>query len=266
MKFLLGICSYKDKQLRKLLRRIYSYGFKNELEKVIVVHENSGIKTPKGFIDVKEKTSRGKALCINKIIEISKNFSSDVLVFLAGDVYLDVKNVDLLVDELHDESVVAAYARPVVVNHNFQSRFFGSFFWNLHHKFSLVRPKICGELYAVKKKYLDLLPENVINDDYYIQKLVEDKGEIKYLSNVYVNILFPPLTDFFNQRKRINQGYMQVKKPFLKEYIPILIKAFFSNPVAFTTIFTIELLAKIFAWIDFKKGKIMYNWKRSLIE
>jgi cellulose synthase/poly-beta-1,6-N-acetylglucosamine synthase-like glycosyltransferase len=84
----------------------------------------------------------------------------------------------------------------------------------LHHAISLhQKPKLSGELCAIRASCLQEIPENVATDEPYIELAIRKQGyDILYVPEALVYIRCPTNTvDLLKQRKRIWLGHMQLQ-------------------------------------------------------
>ena len=85
----------------------------------------------------------------------------------------------------------------------------------LHHLISLKgKPKLSGELCAIRTVCLQPIPEEIATDEPYIELVIRQQGyKIGYLPEAVVRIRTPTnLSDLLKQRKRIWIGHMQLKR------------------------------------------------------
>lgn len=150
--------------------------------------------------------------------------SHDVLVLTDGDVYVDTDALRPLVEPLRDPSIGAVSGRPVSLND--RGTLLG--YWS-HvlveagaHRLRLRRtaqgqPIECsGYLYALRRRLVDHVPEEVLSDDGYISMQVWSQGyRIGYAPAARVYVRFPTtFQDWLRQKVRGVAGYYQ---PYLKD-------------------------------------------------
>jgi cellulose synthase/poly-beta-1,6-N-acetylglucosamine synthase-like glycosyltransferase len=142
--------------------------------------------------------------------------SADVLVLVNADALPEKGSVKKLISELADSDAGAVFAQPVPFE-GFRGTCYGivRVIWRLHHKISLLqRPKLSGELCAIRTSCLQSIPRNVATDEPYIEMAICKQGyDISYVPTALVNIRCPTgLGDLMKQRKRIWIGHMQLQK------------------------------------------------------
>jgi cellulose synthase/poly-beta-1,6-N-acetylglucosamine synthase-like glycosyltransferase len=157
-----------------------------------------------------QKQREGKCSAINLLISQA---AGEVLALVNGDNRLDEGSLDHLMRPFIDPAVGMAGGHPTPVNSPDTAVGFAvHMVWDLHHRLSLIYPKI-GELVAFRKDGVSL-PTHLGSDEDNIRMQLERKG----LRSVYVPeatvINKGPTTvaDFMKQRTRINIGEGYVKR------------------------------------------------------
>jgi len=159
-----------------------------------------------------ETERNGKASALNLLLERSEQY--DCLIYMGGDNLPCNESLDRLMATLKSEDADIVGARPTPLNDpNTFMGFCTHLLWNLHHTFSLEKPKISGELMAFRSKIVRELPPAIINDDAYIQSLGEmKKCRIIYCPQAEVLLKGPStIHDFLTQRKRVFIGHKQLE-------------------------------------------------------
>ena len=106
-----------------------------------------------------------------------------------------------------DNSVCATSGHPVPLNSKTNTWGFGShLLWDMHHYILLNWPtKLSGELCAIRRKYVENVPEAAGGDDIYLERIVLLKnGKISYEPRSIIYIMGPKSArDYFKQRRRV---------------------------------------------------------------
>jgi len=157
-----------------------------------------------------QKQREGKCSAINLIISQAEG---EVVALVNGDNRLEDGSLESLLEPFRDPSVGMAGGHPVPVNSPDSTIGFAvHMVWDLHHRLSLINPKI-GELVAFRKDGVSL-PTHLGSDEDNIRMQLERRG----LRSVYVpdaiviNKGPTNVTDFMKQRTRINIGEGYIKK------------------------------------------------------
>ncbi len=218
----IGVCVYnEEKNIRKLLTSLTRQTLLTvEISEIIVVASAPTDKTcdiveefaahDRRIRLVKQPRREGKSSAVNLFIQTARE---DVLVLMGGDLILDASVVQRLVQEFSDAEVGMAGARPVPVN-NIDAGFCGfaaHLLWDLHHRLSLVDPKM-GEVIAFRKVFRRI-PVMSSVDEANIEPLIRGQGyRIRYVPEARVMNKDPEtVSDFIKQRRRIYSGHLAVK-------------------------------------------------------
>jgi cellulose synthase/poly-beta-1,6-N-acetylglucosamine synthase-like glycosyltransferase len=224
LKALIGIPAYnEEKNIRRLLESLSKACSKIEDEcTILVISSGSTDQTDmivrdymKSDTDVKlvtEEERKGKVSAINLLLDEAQDY--DVMICMGADNLPDDDAVGRLCEAFRDPNVGIVGAHPVPVDD--PNSFWGWIshtLWNIHHLVSLEHPKTSGELFAIRSNIVKELPPGIINDDMYLQALVEQKGhKAVYLSDVHVSLKGPSgLRDFIRQRRRVIFGHIQLE-------------------------------------------------------
>jgi cellulose synthase/poly-beta-1,6-N-acetylglucosamine synthase-like glycosyltransferase len=222
-----------------------------------------------------EKTRMGKANALNKLFEKARR-SADILVLVNADALPKRGSIRKLVSKLARSEAAGAFAQPVP----FENRDEGgnvckgivNLIWRLHHLISAFnKPKLSGELCAIKTAYLRNIPENVATDEPYIEMtLREQNSEILYVPEASVNIRGPTsIKDLIKQRKRIWAGHLQLRNETgfaVSTMSPQNVFRMISElrPIELLYLalgFVVETVAYLEARIDVDKGEIPFVWE-----
>lgn len=161
--------------------------------------------------------ANGKPAALNQGID---SCSSEVLIFMDGDVVIGKNSLSSLVSKL-DDDIWLVSGRPV--SSDKKDNLLG--YWgnlladaaNLKRLNALKSDSayfVSGYLYAAKKFDDMIFPEDTLVDDGWISLKVLSLGKkISYSSNSYVYVKYPKtLSDWFKQKRRSAGGYSQLDK------------------------------------------------------
>lgn len=170
------------------------------------------------IVDNNERTGKAGALD-----EILKNSTSDIVIFLDGDVKLHNKCFDeILKPFLFNNSVGVVGGNVASLNADKEGLF--SFISKLerqmHHELcvDLMRegkpPKVNGTFFAVKRNAISCLPRHVVSDDEYVSWNAQRKGyRVVYAPKALVYTKDPEnFKDYIVKRRRIFVGHFLIKK------------------------------------------------------
>jgi len=248
---------------------VVSSGSKDRTNDVVMHYSNN-------FSNVNlivEDERNGKASAFNILLEILEE-NYEILVYMGADNIPEKKSIQLLINQLESKKIDAVGGRPVPVNNKGGiPGFFAHLLWNLHHLYSLEYPKISGELMAFKKGVMQKLPVRVVNDDLYIQRMLEkSECNLKYIPDAIVYLKGPgTISDFLRQRRRIFTGHLQIKALFEKKVetmrvpnINMLRQACPYFGVKGSIYALLFVLAHAFVYFlslwDYNRMKIPYKW------
>lgn len=199
--------------------------------------------------------------------------SADMLILVNADALPAERSIAMLVGELSSCEAGAVFAQPVPFE-GFSGVCYGivRVVWRLHHIISLLqRPKLSGELCAIRVSCLRNIPGNIATDEPYIELAIHEQGrKILYVPSATVSIRCPTnVVDLVKQRKRIWIGHMQLRKETGFE-VPTtnpknIIQAVSNLKLAELPCLVlggvVEIIAYIQARIVVNKGRIPYAWE-----
>ena len=156
-----------------------------------------------------QKQRQGKASAINLYLSQAPG---DVFIIESGDTQPDTDTIEKLVKPFLDPGVGMTGGRPVPVNS--ENTFVGftvHLLWNLHHRISLVRPKL-GELVAFRNVVREI-PNDTAVDEASIEAIIRGAGlRLVYIGEARVfNKGAENVRDFLKQRRRIAIGHLHLK-------------------------------------------------------
>ncbi|MHA1681229.1 MAG: glycosyltransferase [Promethearchaeota archaeon] len=223
------------------------------------------------IILIEEKEKNGKPAALNKII---RSFKGDILILSGADGYFNNDSLYWLLKNFDDASTSAACGHPVPINPKNSLWGYGSYMlWEFHHLVLSHYPeKLSGELCALKREFLEIVPENKGGDDIYLERSVMAKnGKISYEQRAIIHILGPQtIVDYFKQRRRV-MGHIKKAEIISNIQSPTttfskLVKIMLRNIRKFLSPYSIpvmivELLARFMASRDVRKERITSNWE-----
>jgi len=165
---------------------------------------------------ISEPERRGKSRALSGLLR-RLNSGYDVVVYMGADNIPEEGAIDKLLQRLtSDERIGLVGGRPVPLNHlNTTAGWMTHLLWGTHHGLSIrYRPKISGELCAIRAGAVYEVPPTIINDDAYLQFIFEMNGySVAYEPNAVVYLRGPEtIRDFFSQRYRVTIGHYQVEQ------------------------------------------------------
>lgn len=276
MKVAVGIAAYNEEaNIGNLLSRL----LEEDVDEIIVVTSGCTDRTDDIVAEfcekcqrikhVREAERRGKSAAVNIILREARD--KDVLVMLSADNLPEKGGIRKILEHF-EEKVGAVSGRPVPTNDKRKlCGFISHLLWELHFRISRRSAKLTGEFYAVRPYLVGELPENVVNDDLFVEQEVRRRGYEIVQSDVLSLMKGPEsVSEFLRQRIRVHIGHLQLRKT--KNYSPstasiriILSEAFKSVeskelPKLFAA-FLLEGIARVCALLLFKLGKIPYKWR-----
>jgi biofilm PGA synthesis N-glycosyltransferase PgaC len=279
----IGICAYNEKNnIRNLLQNLVVEQDLPKNCRILVVCSGCTDETP--FIvkefekrdsrieTIIEESRRGKANALNSIFKIAKE-SADVLILVNADALPKRGSITKLLYKLTNNNAGVVFAQPVP-SEELNGICYGivNVIWRLHHAISLdQKPKLSGELCAIRASCLQEIPENIATDEPYIELAIRKQGyDILYVPEALVYIRCPTNTfDLLKQRKRIWLGHMQLQnetnyKVSTSRFRNVLcaISALSLNEVLYVFLGAlIEIIAYSQARTALSKDMIPYVWE-----
>jgi cellulose synthase/poly-beta-1,6-N-acetylglucosamine synthase-like glycosyltransferase len=280
---LIGVCAYnEEKGIDRLLQNLISEQNIPKESKILVVCSGCTDKTPRIVASFHKRDSRikplienvrrGKSNALNKIFKAAKA-EADILVLVNADALPESGSINKLVAKFSTPDVGAVFAQPVPLKNPGDSCYgVTRLIWRLHHIIStLDRPKLSGELCAMRTAYIQKIPEDTATDEPYIETALGERHKnTLYAPEALVHIRCPTnIVDIIKQRKRIWIGHMQLEnttgyKVSTSSFKNILralsglkrSEAIYILPGAF-----LEIVAYLEAKILFTKGIIPFVWE-----
>jgi glycosyltransferase involved in cell wall biosynthesis len=224
---------------------------------------------------IAERGRRGKASAWNTLIEIAEHGGFDVLVYMGADNLPSRGGISFLLDDLEGGlGIVGAHPVPVDPISNFLG-WSTNLQWNMHHHISReVRPKVSGEMCALRVGVVREMPPGIINDDVYLERLFELRGfKVGYCENSKVLLRGPStLSNMMSQRRRVYIGHHQTRmylgeKPSTVWFRSVFLigKALPSRglrPYVYLVLsFFIQGMLYLIAKLDLYRGNLPYKWK-----
>ena len=280
----IGVCVYnEEKNIVNLINSLLAQQLKNvSITEIIVVSSGSFDKTVdlikffakrnKKIKLIIQKKREGKASAVNLFISKAKN---EVLVLVGGDLALGKDTIEKLVKEFKNPEIGMTGCHPISVSEskNDLVHFSGKLLWELHHRISLIKPKM-GEVIAFRKVF-KRIPVFSSVDEANIEPLIRGQAyTIKYVSGAKIYNKIPStLKDFISQRRRIYNGHLAVKSEqsyevatmdlalIIKVYLSLL-KENLSLKFILMSLGTVclEAYCRFLGWLDYKMGKRHTIW------
>jgi poly-beta-1,6-N-acetyl-D-glucosamine synthase len=152
----------------------------------------------------------GKASAVNLFL---RSATSEVVVLESADTLPRFNAIESLVSPFTDPKVGMVGGHPVPTNSRESLMGFGvHLLWELHHRISLIRPKM-GELIAFRQIFHQIPNETAV-DEASIEPLIIGQGfKCAYAPEAVVYNCGPEtIRDFIKQRRRIYSGHLYVKE------------------------------------------------------
>jgi len=278
-----GIPAHEEENnIGKLLDFLCYACHSKEIEDIYVVSSGSMDRTDKIVLSyaqrdprvhlIVEEERKGKISALNVLLTESERY--DWLIYMGADNLPEKGAISTLMNRLREVGVDAVGGKPVPLNppENLTG-FFAHLLWNLHHLTSLQFPKLSGELMAFRAGIIHELSPTIINDDMYLQHLLEQKGrKVEYCAEAKVYLMGPTsLKDFIRQRRRVFVGHRQIesltgrKVPTMRwPKWTLILRACpftgFKGCVYALLFVAFQALALLLSKWDLKRGQLPYKW------
>ena len=278
---------FLDSNLLKSDDEILIVGPDEETEKIVKEFQ---LRFP--IIKYLKDKGKGKPAALNLAFQQAKG---EILILSDGDVKIKKEDVEYLIAPFNNTEVGAVSGQPISISS--RNNLFG--YWSHFLTFAAHQMRLknknfpcSGYLFAVLKKIIDQIPENMLAEDAVITQMVRNQGyQVVYAPQAKVYIKYPDnFKDWLKQKVRSTGGYVQ-KLPItnyqLLKKSKILnskidrgrnfwqevsdgIKLFFTYPKNLKEFFwTILLyLARIYLWlaifwqIKIRKKTFAHIWQR----
>jgi len=225
----MGICAYnEEKNIGNLLSFLQNTNLKNsKISEIIVVAsgcEDGTCEIVKKFRQkdkrirlIVEDERRGKASAFNEILQ---TYKGDILINIDADCCLESDSLKFLLEYFNDNKVGAVTGCRIPVGNSTLVEKVSKVIWEVHNEaqqhFTIKKnfAHIDGGFFAVRSGICDSIPEDIINDDGYIEAQCKIKG-LKVLFEKRAKLYFkvPSVaSELINQRRRIIYGHFKVKK------------------------------------------------------
>ena len=272
----MGIAAYNEEaNIGNLLGRLLG----EDVDEIIVVTSGCTDRTddivaefcercPK-IRHIREAERRGKSAAVNVILREARD--KDVLVMLSADNLPEEGGIKKML-EYFEEGVGAVSGRPVPTNdRRGLCGFISHLLWELHFRISRRSAKLTGEFYAVRPWLVGELPEDVVNDDLFVEQEVRRRGYEIVQSDVSSLMRGPEsISELLRQRIRVHIGHLQLRR--MKNYTPSTASIGTTLSEAFRSVegrelpkllvaFLLEGVARVCALLLFGLGRIPYKWR-----
>jgi len=272
-----GVCAYnEEKNILRCLRSLSAQTLNGkELVEMLVVSSGSTDRTDELVVEyartvdgrvrlIRQEKREGKNSAVNAFIEAAKG---DVLFLANADNVMNEDTFDLMAEHFNDPATGMVGGHPVPVNERDTIMGFAShMLWDMHHRLSLVHPKV-GEIVAFRNTGLRI-PTGMGSDEDLIRRDMEAQGlKVRYEQSAIIHNRGPStLSDFFEQRTRVNIGERYMKRWFDYD-IPTwdrryLINAWLSflkdnadHPLKMAAAMSIEAFARAYATLHVRLDK-----------
>lgn len=234
-----GVCAYNEEMnILRCLRSLSSQRLDGkELIEVLVVSSGSTDRTDEIVQEysrasdprvrlIRQERREGKNSAVNAFIGAAKG---EVLFLANADNVMEEDTFDLMARHFMDPATGMVGGRPVPVNDRSTFMGFAShMLWDMHHRLSLIHPKV-GEIVAFRNTGLRI-PTGMGSDEDLIRREMESQGlRVLYEPSAIIHNRGPStLSDFFEQRTRVNIGERYMKRWFDYD-IPTWDKRFLIN-------------------------------------
>ncbi len=198
----------------------FQHGKGMELDEIIVVSSSEdgtddkvrGYALRDGRVRLLVKPRRGKSDAVNTFLSEAR---SEIVVLVNADNILEPGSLAELIAPFSDAEVGIVGGHPVPINP--RSSLIGyavNMLWSMHHHISKRNPKT-GELVAMRDLGLQI-DLGVNTDEDWLRMSIERKGfEVRYAERAVVrNKGATNLTDFMQQRVRVNVGEVYMKRRY----------------------------------------------------
>jgi len=276
----IGIPVYnEDKNIGRLLKNLFETKFDFYLKEIIIVCSgctddsvnivNGWSKKRKSIRLIIEKKREGKSSAMNKILRYSRG---DFILFIDGDTFPEKNSINVLIRRFDNPQVGVVTGRllPIQTKRTLPG-YFQNMIYDMHHELSFYFPKM-GKMWAIRRGLVKKIPRKIINDDVYIPMKISKKYKILYEPRAKHLMLDElNLREYVKQRRRIAQGYMQLRKMGFNVHTPpilllaSLFKVFRNEPKRLSHMLLailIEIYCNILALYDIRQGRIDYKWEK----
>lgn len=223
---------------------------------------------------------KGKASALDEIL---RSCSSDILIFLDGDVKLHSGCFDeILYPFFCDDSVGVVSGNVASLNNDEEKlfSFISRFEREIHHELCLdlmyegTSPKVNGTFFAVRTDVIDDLPQYVVSDDEYVSWSAQKRGyRVVYAPKALVYTKDPEnFRDYVAKRRRIFAGHFLIKRTMgysvpttrFSKVIPKLLNFSLRKKSQIANVFVMlvmQSVAYILAVSDVILGKTPYRYR-----
>lgn len=222
----------EERYIRKKIDNALSIDYPKEAVQVIVISDGSSDQTleiANSFSDERLKVievveRKGKPNALNQGLELA---TGDILVFTDANVFFELSSIQALVKPFSDVDCGAVSGCvELVAMENGEPLGEGAYmkyerFIQLHESSLHTMVGIDGGMFAIRHKYINKIPVNVILDDFYMaMRVIANNARIIYQPTAKAHELVPAsVSQEFRRKTRIAAGGFQVLKyiEFLKQ-------------------------------------------------
>ncbi len=205
--------------------------------------------------------AKGKPAAMNLAVKKTKG---EILVWTDGDISISKDAISHLIEPFKDKSIGAVTGRPVSMDKaNNKFGFWAHMLSNIAHEQRLEQSNsnkrmFCsGYLFAIRKKLMPKLPEELLSEDGYISHLVyKNNHKINYSPKSEAYISYPKnFKDWIKQKKRSVGGYNQNYK-----LLKVKIRSFTGESKNFWQLFRYVRSPKESLWLFQLFAARLYLW------
>lgn len=201
----------------------------------------------------------------------------DILVMESADTVPDRESIQRLLEPFREAQVGGASSYPVPLedsNRPITSEIAQLIWTDLNHEFAIRGAvRLSGELFAIRAGVVIRVPEDIVHEDAYIERVIALGGHrLVYVPSAIVHMRGPSeISELLTQRRKNLAGHFQLEhllnyeeptaNPFqvarvLVSAIPRVIRESHARPLLIPFAVVIEMVARILAFKDVRKGSI----------
>lgn len=162
--------------------------------------------------------AKGKSRAIN---EIHFQTQTELLMIIDDDVLIDSMSLSLLIEQIQSKNIYITFPSRSLINET-RLNAFNKLLWkilNIQYSSNLYKnndPFFTGMCFCVKTKFIPILPDDLINDDQFLQ--IYFMNNSKLIRKAFVSYRgVHKIRDYINRFFRINYGRNQIKRYFKQE-------------------------------------------------
>lgn len=254
MKTSFVITSFKEpKTIGKAIQHALNQKTKRQYEIIVSAPDKETLDVARKYkVKIFKDPGKGKSLALN---DLFKKVKSEILILTDGDVFVNDKAVEEILNKFEDKKVGCVTGRPVPIeNRKTKYGYWANFLFDAAHN---VRKKAqknnsfiecSGYLFAFRKKEINRIPLDVAEDSI-IPYLFAQKGyKIAYAekAEVYVKNV-DNWKDWAKQKIRTSKAHETLDK-YVNTYEIKRVKSFFNESKGIFSLFTYPRSLREFFW------------------